>query len=87
MISYLMTTILAFTNIFRVKGLLNGSEPVCNIFYFLYFSIITWTTTGYGDIIPSPDSRIYAASEALIDYLTMALFASILFHLISSRNK
>jgi Ion channel len=32
----------------------------------LYFSIITWTTTGYGDLVSIGASRWYACSEALL---------------------
>ncbi|MDE4910855.1 ion channel [Methylobacterium sp. 092160098-2] len=45
----------------------------------LYFSIVTWTTLGYGDIVPLAETRLVAASEALIGYLVMAfLIASAL---------
>jgi Mn2+/Fe2+ NRAMP family transporter len=39
----------------------------------IYFSIITWTTVGYGDIHPSKESRPWAAAEALVGYVYMSL--------------
>lgn len=41
---------------------------------YIYFSIITWTTVGYGDLIPSPNSRPFAAEEALFGYIYMAAY-------------
>jgi hypothetical protein len=53
---------------------------------FLYFSIVTWTTVGYGDIKPSPDSRMFAASEALLGYLTMGLYLYLIFYSIAPHD-
>lgn len=40
----------------------------------LYFSIVTFTTLGYGDIVPIGISRVIAAIEALVGTFTIALF-------------
>lgn len=41
----------------------------------LYFSLITWTTVGYGDVVPHlPAERLFAAVESMIGYIAMALF-------------
>jgi len=40
----------------------------------LYFSIVTFTTLGYGDIIPMGFSRAIAALEAFLGSFTIALF-------------
>ena len=46
-----------------------------DMFDALYFSFVTWTTVGYGDLIPSGGlSRFFAVFEALDAYLVMALF-------------
>jgi hypothetical protein len=48
-----------------------------NIFRFLeclYFSIITFTTTGYGDFSPVGFSRIVAALEAFTGAFSISLF-------------
>ena len=45
---------------------------------YIYFSVITWTTVGYGDITPSESSRLIAALEALSGYIFMGLFIGIL---------
>jgi len=40
----------------------------------LYFSVVTFTTLGYGDISPLGFSRLIAATEAFIGSFTLALF-------------
>jgi hypothetical protein len=40
----------------------------------LYFSIVTFTTLGYGDIKPTNDFRLWAASEAIAGVVLMGLF-------------
>lgn len=39
----------------------------------LYFSVVTWTTLGFGDFSPVPELRVTASLEALIGYTYMAL--------------
>ena len=34
----------------------------------IYFSVVTWTTLGYGDYQPVAHMQIYAAIEALMGY-------------------
>lgn len=40
----------------------------------LYFSVVTFTTLGYGDIVPIGTSRLLAAVEAFTGAFTIALF-------------
>lgn len=40
----------------------------------IYFSVVTFTTLGYGDIAPQGLSRLFTAIEALMGSFTMALF-------------
>lgn len=44
----------------------------------LYFSIITFTTVGYGDYRPMLDGRMVAATEALTGYVFFGVFISML---------
>lgn len=45
----------------------------------LYFSVMTWTTVGYGDFVPvTPISKIVAGSEALMGYVFMGVFWGVL---------
>jgi hypothetical protein len=40
----------------------------------MYFSVVTFTTLGYGDLVPVGPSRIFAAIEAFAGSFTLALF-------------
>lgn len=40
----------------------------------LYYSVVTFTTLGYGDVTPTGPSRFFAALEAFTGSFTMALF-------------
>jgi len=40
----------------------------------LYFSVVTFTTLGYGDIIPLGISRLFAGIEALLGGFILAIF-------------
>ncbi len=69
-----------FAGLFLVEGLkyADGTQ-VKSSFDALYFSAITWTTVGYGDVLPATSSaRLYSAVEALLGYVAMALSIVIL---------
>jgi hypothetical protein len=83
---FIFDMIITYANIYRCFGLVDGNVAVTNIRDFIYFSIITWTTVGYGDVRPSPDSRIFAASEALLGYSTMGLYLSLIFYSIAPHD-
>jgi len=69
--------------IYQQTGLLIGTTRITEPRDFLYFSIVSWTTLGYGDIIPTSDSRMFAASEALFGYVFMGLYLALVLHTIS----
>ncbi len=50
------------------------SQNVESFFNALYFSVVTFTTLGYGDLIPIGPSRALAAMEAFFGNFTLALF-------------
>ena len=55
----------------------------------LYFSFVTLTTLGYGDITPvSPEARVLAITEAVIGQLYIAIFVARLvgLHLAGARR-
>ena len=53
---------------------LSISGNLRNFFLSLYYSVVTFTTLGYGDITPFGFTRIIAALEAFIGSFTIALF-------------
>ena len=42
----------------------------------LYYSVVTFTTLGYGDMYPRGVGRAYAGIEALVGYFVLATLAS-----------
>ena len=64
------TMIVTFAGVYRGYGLwFAGGERLINDGVdALYFSIVTWTTLGYGDFTPPPELRLIAASQALLGY-------------------
>jgi voltage-gated potassium channel Kch len=39
----------------------------------IYFSVVTWTTLGYGDFRPGDEVKLWVIAEALIGYIYMGL--------------
>jgi len=78
--------ILLFTGVFFMTGLtyndqvlqlsLNASfeENIFELLNTLYFSVITFTTLGYGDVLPIGISKLFAGIEALLGGFILALF-------------
>lgn len=52
----------------------------------LYFSMVTWTTLGYGDFAPAPDLRLLAGLQAGLGYLFLGLIVGLVANLLSART-
>jgi Ion channel len=74
LVAVVWSFIINYAIIFRILGLSKSGVAIHDPINCLYFSIITWTTVGYGDLIPSDDARLWAASEAMVGYLVMIIF-------------
>jgi hypothetical protein len=72
-----------YTAIFEVIGIRGAENTVTHhLLDALYFSIVTWTTTGYGDYSPIGPGRWLACSEALVGTAFNGLaLASIIYHM------
>jgi hypothetical protein len=72
--------ILEFAVYYQDRGLIESStgHTITEPGDFIYFSIVTFTTVGYGDIIPKPETRILAATEALFGYIFIGLYVGVL---------
>jgi len=77
--AFLASAILLYAYSYSVYGLWDNDKPAEGKIAFLYFSIITWTTVGYGDIRPTNASRMIAASEAMLGYISMGLYIALIF--------
>ena len=49
-----------------------------------YFSIVTWTTLGYGDYKPAESLRLVAGLEASLGYVFLGLIVGLAANLMSS---
>jgi len=82
-----VSNIVLFAIIYVYFGISQGELVVKGDFIVsLYFSIVTWTTLGYGDFSPIPVLRLVAAVEALVGYIYMALLIGLFFNLISNKK-
>jgi len=68
--------ILIFSGIYKYSNLLKfkDNSAVFDFISALYFSIVTFTTLGYGDYHPTSWLRIFSAIEALFGAVLIALF-------------
>ena len=74
-----------FNFIFRNElGLVHDEEIISTSIEALYFTTISLTTLGYGDIVPTTSfGRLVAAFQSIIGFFLFALLASMLFRKIS----
>ena len=71
-----------FASIYHMFGIVNSGELIKGDWYLsFYFSIVTWTTLGYGDFAPSENIRLVAAIEAMIGYFYMAILVGLLLNI------
>jgi hypothetical protein len=79
LISFLPYSITWFALFYYDNGLLYGNETINDFGSSLYFSLVTWTTLGYGDFQPLPHIRLWAATQAMFGYTFMAIFIALFF--------
>jgi Ion channel len=71
--------IVFYACVYMTLGVVDGgTKDVRDVSTCLYLSMITWTTIGYGDVVPSHQARFWAASEGIAGYFLMILFIAAL---------
>jgi carbon starvation protein CstA len=76
---YVFTTV----NAFQTTPFFGREEPTTS---FMYFSLTTLTTVGYGDLAAvTPIARLLATSEAVIGQVYLVTFVAMLVALFASR--
>lgn len=79
-----LSNILIFATLYYVFGVIDTSLASTaaaikgDFITSLYFSIITWTTVGYGDFKPVPELRLVAGFEALLGTFYIAILVGVL---------
>ena len=83
-----MSNIILFASLYEYFGLMSNGNIVKEGFITsLYFSIVTWTTLGYGDYSPIPEMKLIASLEAIVGYFYMAILVGLFFILLNSREQ
>lgn len=76
-----------FSYVYYVYGVEGSSGIIVGDFITsLYFSIVTWTTLGYGDLKPVNELRLLASLEALMGYVYMAILIGLFLNLLQSHK-
>jgi hypothetical protein len=81
-LGFLICQILLFAIMYKATGL--GSDRALDNFSYVYFSVMTMTTVGYGDIRPVAWGRVIAVFQALSGYMYLGLFIGITVSLLNS---
>jgi len=78
--------VVVFAGLYRVNGLVNGitsMPPLLGHGTAIYFSVVTWTTLGYGDLRPTESMRLFAALQAALGYIFLGLIVGLATNLIA----
>lgn len=79
--------IFIYALIYRSVGLIDGAgETLRDTGTGLYFSLITWTTLGYGDVHPPESLRLLAGSQAILGYISMGILVALILHWLTSQQ-
>jgi hypothetical protein len=84
---YLPFVIYSYAKLYETRGLYLNGEVVHSFASGLYFSVVTWTTLGYGDFQATESVRLWAASEAMFGYIFMAILIASFMSLLSHERK
>ncbi len=82
-------TLFVFADVYMHTGIMDTNndfavvrdESTC-----MYFSVVTFTTLGYGDFCPTQEARGTAALEAIVGYIFWGIFIGTVLHLLRRRR-
>jgi voltage-gated potassium channel Kch len=88
-VGFAILAVLFFAVLYTELGVVATVEPgrpvIRSFSTALYFSASTFTTVGFGDFVPTPESRLFAAVEALTGYIVLGTITGVIFFLLSRR--
>lgn len=84
---YLPLVLYSFARLYQIGGLVYNGEVTHDFSSALYFSVVTWTTLGFGDFQPVEELRLWAAGQALFGYIFMAILVALFLQLLTQGNK
>lgn len=77
-----------FAQVYEEVGLYDPNEKIVHdTVQSIYFSMVTWTTLGYGDFKPVPSIRLYAATEALFGYVYLGVLIGFVSNWLFTKRK
>ena len=74
----MVCTIISHAFLYQGVGLVAESFSFPNFADALYFSLVTFTTLGYGDFQPTDGYRLFAASQAVYGYIFLGLLIALI---------
>nr|WP_010133365.1 ion channel [Microbulbifer agarilyticus] len=81
----IVVEIAGFAALYEREGIVCEGRLVKDAYTSIYFSIVTWTTLGYGDCVPTPAMRQWAALQAVLGYIMMAIFTALVLNFLNGR--
>ncbi|MEL6947140.1 MAG: potassium channel family protein, partial [Pseudomonadota bacterium] len=79
-------TVVIFAGIYDAFGL-TSAESDSRVRDAIYFSTVTWTTLGYGDLQPPEAMRLVAAFQAVLGYIYLGSLVAIIGSLLVDQDK
>lgn len=76
---YGVCVVMIFAKIYVVLGILDGGKSTTDYDTCLYLSMIAFTNSGFGDVVPNAQSRFVAVTEGFIGYAALAFSAALIF--------
>ena len=79
-VGYIVIFLWVFALAYAYHGVIIDGVVSNNVSDGLYLSFITWTTVGYGDVLPLSTGRYYSMAQGIVSYVMMAaIIAKVLF--------
>lgn len=82
--------LLAFATTYQKLGIQDNTQSPATVSHdfanSVYYSIVTFTTLGYGDFYPTGLARPLAALQALTGYLVLGILASVVVSILDPRE-
>lgn len=74
LVLFIIIHLIMFSLVYAKYGIADSTGEITHDYIdALYFSIVTWTTLGYGDFHPEASIRLYASFEAIIGYVFLGM--------------
>lgn len=85
----MLLMVYTFACLYYVNGLVAivGSDMAPSFYDVFYFSGVTWTTLGYGDMVPVGLGKVLAVFESMFGWVLMSLMTAIFLRILTGSGK